>query len=80
MLDSFTFNINKNNLSIVQINRIIETIWEDRTTFDTRKFQFNLSEKEVIRFMRSEMKPKSFKLCRKRVQVRKTKHLKLQNF
>ena len=80
MLPSFAFNINKNNLSIVQINRIIEMAWEDRTTFEAIKFQFNLSEKEVIKLMRSEMKIKSFKLWRKRVQGRKTKHLKLRNF
>ena len=72
--------INKNNLSIKHVDRIIEMAWEDRTTFESIKYQFNLSEKEVILLMRLELKPKSFKLWRKRVQGRKTKHLKLRSF
>lgn len=69
-----------NNLSLVEIDRIIEMAWEDRTTFDAIKFQFGLKEQEVIQLMRLEMKPKSFKLWRKRVQGRKTKHSKLREF
>ena len=69
-----------NKLSLVEIDRIIEMAWEDRTTFDAIKFQFGLKEQEVIQLMRLEMKPKSFKLWRKRVQGRKTKHSKLREF
>ena len=57
-----------------QIDRIIEMAWEDRTTFDAIQFQFNLKEQEVINLMRRELKPSSFKLWRKRVQGRSTKH------
>ena len=67
-------------LSTISIDRIIEMAWEDRTTFDAIKFQFGLSEQEVINLMRSEMKLKSFKMWRKRVQGRKTKHSKLREF
>jgi len=67
-------------LSLLEIDRIIEMAWEDRTTFDAIKFQFGLKEQEVIELMRLEMKPKSFKLWRKRVQGRKTKHSKLREF
>ncbi len=49
------------------LNRIIEMAWEDRTTFDAIKAQFGLPEREVIRLMRNELKPTSFKLWRKRV-------------
>ena len=69
-----------NKLSLLEIDRIIEMAWEDRTTFDAIKFQFGLKEQEVIQLMRLEMKPKSFKLLRKRVQGRKTKHSKLREF
>jgi len=69
-----------NSLSERVIDRIIEMAWEDRTTFDAIKFQFGLSEHEVIMLMRTEMKPRSFKLWRKRVQGRKTKHSKLRGF
>ena len=68
------------SLTIEQIDRVIEMAWEDRTTFDAIKHQFGLSEKEVITVMRQEMKPSSFKMWRKRVQGRKTKHAKLGTF
>ena len=57
-----------------QIDRIIEMAWEDRTTFDAIQFQFGLKEQEVIELMRREMKPSSFRMWRKRVQGRSTKH------
>ena len=62
------------------IDRIIEMAWEDRTPFEAIQYQFNLKEQEVIDIMRREMKPKSFKMWRKRVQGRKTKHQKLRDF
>ncbi|MGF1557279.1 TIGR03643 family protein, partial [Paucihalobacter sp.] len=54
--------------------------WEDRTPFDAILLQFNLKEQEVINLMRREMKLSSFKMWRKRVSGRKTKHAKLRNF
>jgi uncharacterized protein (TIGR03643 family) len=67
-------------LSIEDIDRIIEMAWEDRTTFDAISFQFGLKEQEVIQLMRKEMKPSSFRMWRKRVQGRSTKHEKLRVF
>ena len=64
------------DLRAEQIDRIIEMAWEDRTPFDAIQIQFGLKEEEVIRIMRREMKPSSFKMWRARVQGRKTKHLK----
>mgnify|MGYP003957965197 FL=1 len=66
-------------LDLVQIDRVIEMAWEDRTTFEAITFQFGLTEKEVIQIMRREMKSKSFAMWRKRVQGRKTKHVKLRD-
>ena len=66
----------KKELTDIEIDRIIEMGWEDRTPFDAIKMQFGLKEQEVITIMRRNMKPNSFKLWRKRVQGRKTKHLK----
>jgi len=59
-----------------QIDRVIEMAWEDRTPFYAILIQFGLKEQEVIKLMRSEMKSSSFKMWRRRVQGRKTKHLK----
>lgn len=64
----------KIQLSAVQIDRIIEMAWEDRTPFDAILDQFGLKEQEVITLMRRNLKPSSFKLWRSRVQGRKTKH------
>lgn len=63
-----------------EMDRIIEMAWEDRTPFEAIHFQFGLKEQDVINLMRQKMRPKSFKLWRKRVQGRKTKHLKLRPF
>ncbi|NND63380.1 MAG: TIGR03643 family protein [Flavobacteriaceae bacterium] len=69
-----------NTLTVREIDRIIEMAWEDRTPFDAITLQFGLKEQDVIDLMRREMKPSSFKMWRKRVQGRKTKHAKLRNF
>ena len=64
----------------IDIDRIIEMAWEDRTTFDAIFKSFGLSESEVINLMRSNLKPSSFKLWRKRVSGRKTKHEAKRDF
>jgi uncharacterized protein (TIGR03643 family) len=56
------------------IDRIIEMAWEDRTSFEAIQYQFGLSESDVIALMRKEMKSSSFRMWRKRVSGRKTKH------
>lgn len=66
------------NLSVIDIDRVIEMAWEDRTPFDAIKAQFGLSEQNVIDLMRRQMKLSSFKMWRARVQGRQTKHQKLQ--
>ena len=55
-------------------DRIIEMAWEDRTTFDSIEDQFGISEPEVIKLMRNNLKRSSFKLWRSRVSGRRTKH------
>jgi uncharacterized protein (TIGR03643 family) len=60
----------------IQIDRIIEMAWEDRTPFEAITFQFGISEQETIELMRREMKASSFKMWRERVQGRATKHAK----
>ena len=56
------------------LNRIIEMAWEDRTPFDAIYEQFGLNESQVIKIMRREMKESSFRMWRKRVSGRNTKH------
>ena len=68
------------NLNGTDIDRIIEMAWEDRTTFDAILETFGLNESKVVSLMRSNLKPSSFRLWRKRVSGRKTKHLAKRNF
>ena len=65
-------------MEIIDIDRVIEMCWEDRTPFEAIKHQFGLKEEEAIKIMRNNLKPKSFKVWRKRVSGRKTKHMELQ--
>lgn len=58
-----------------QIDRIIEMAWEDRTPFDAIELQFGLKENDVRKIMRTSLKESSFKMWRKRVTGRKTKHV-----
>ena len=54
--------------------------WEDRTPFDAIQAQFNFSHDDVVKIMRNNLKPSSFRLWRKRVNGRKTKHGAIRNF
>jgi uncharacterized protein (TIGR03643 family) len=61
----------------IQLDRIIEMAWEDRTPFEAIQFQFGLAEKDVVKFMRNNLKESSFKRWRKRVNSGvSSKHLK----
>ncbi len=66
-------------LTTADIDRIIQMAWEDRTAFDTIQTQFGLTPGDVIKLMRTEMKPSSFRLWRARTAGRKTKHLALRD-
>lgn len=59
-------------------SRIIEMAWEDRTPFEAIEYQFGLNESEVIDLMRRALKAGSFRLWRRRVSGRNTKHRKLR--
>lgn len=70
----------KKEFNLEQKDRIIEMAWEDRTPFEAIEFQFKISESEVIELMRTELKPSSFRLWRKRVNSGVSqKHLKKRN-
>ncbi len=69
----------KTNFSERDKDRIIEMAWEDRTPFEAIEIQFGLKEKEVIDFMRKHSLPSSFRMWRKRMNRRSTKHLSLRS-
>ncbi|WP_337966321.1 TIGR03643 family protein [uncultured Flavobacterium sp.] len=74
MIKSIIVKIDNGVLNEIQIDRIIEMTWEDRTPFDAIKFQFHLSEADVKALMKKELKFSSYKLWRIRVENCKTKH------
>ena len=51
--------------------------WQDRISYDEIKKKTGLSEKEVIKLMRKNLKRGSYILWRKRVKGKITKHRKL---
>ena len=63
-----------NALDAVQLSRVIEMAWEDRTPFEAIEHSYALNETAVIKLMRQELKPSSFRLWRRRVTSRVTKH------
>jgi uncharacterized protein (TIGR03643 family) len=67
--------IENKTFSDIQIDRIVEMAWEDRTPFEAIFFQFGLNEADVKVLMKKELKFNSYKLWRKRVENCKTKHL-----
>jgi len=58
------------------INNIIRMAWADDVSFDKIKKETSISGGEVIKNMCSNLKLGSFKLWRKHVTGRKSKHLK----
>jgi len=53
--------VNKKQLTEIELDRIIEMAWEDRTPFEAILFQFGCTEKDVIKLMRGNLKESNFK-------------------
>ena len=70
---------NLSKLSYGDISAAIQMAWEDRTTFETIRERIGISESDVIKMMRTELKSGSFKLWRKRMKGRVTKHRTLRS-
>jgi uncharacterized protein (TIGR03643 family) len=80
---SFNMACNPSGTQAMQaqdLSRIIEMAWEDRTPFEAIEHLYGLNESAVVVLMRQQLKPSSFKMWRKRVAGRKTKHLALRGF
>jgi uncharacterized protein (TIGR03643 family) len=65
-------------LAEADISRIVEMAWEDRTAFEAIEAQFGLNEPSVVCLMRLHMKASSFRMWRKRMAGRVTKHAVLR--
>ena len=70
----------KQDLTEVDISRIIEMALEDRTPFDAIEASYGLNQNQVEDLMRNNLKKNSYTLWRKRARGRKTKHVGLRVF
>ena len=61
-------------------SEIIEMAWDDEVSFDAIFEITGLKESEVIKIMRDNMKPSSFRMWRKRVSGRTLKHSKKSEY
>ena len=61
-------------LSLDDQDRVINMCWEDRTSFDSIEKQFGLTANEVVKFMRTQLDPKTF--TRWRIRATQRGHLK----
>ncbi|SBS32579.1 hypothetical protein MAQ5080_02292 [Marinomonas aquimarina] len=61
------------------LSRIIEMAWEDRTPFEAIERLYGLNESSVIKLMRGQLKPASFRNWRARVSGRTSKHKALRS-
>ncbi|MEY3950429.1 MAG: hypothetical protein RJB21_187 [Pseudomonadota bacterium] len=71
--------MNKAKIDPADLSRIVEMAWEDRTPFDAILQSYGINESAVIDLMRQTMKPSSFRMWRKRVTGRTTKHAALRS-
>ena len=61
------------------MSRLIEMAWEDRTPFEAILKTYQLDEPSLMRIMQEQLKPSSYRLWRKRVKEKSSKHLKLRS-
>lgn len=69
----------KIRLSKDDLSRLIEMAWEDKTPFEAILNSYDVDESELMKLMQANLKPSSYRLWRKRVKERSSKHLKLRS-
>ena len=69
----------KIRLSKDDLSRLIEMAWEDKTPFEAILNSYDVDESELMKLMQANLKPSSYRVWRKRVKERSSKHLKLRS-
>jgi len=72
--DHFIPSPPRDDAGSLTVSEIVAMAWDDETSFDDIKAQSGLAEKDVIKIMRGHMQPSSFRMWRKRVSGRASKH------
>jgi len=73
--DDFIPALPRKDKGTLTTSEIVAMAWDDETSFDDIKMQSGLNEGEVIKIMRGHMQPSSFRMWRKRVSGRASKHV-----
>ena len=60
-----------------ELNSVIQMAWKDKSSFDEIESKTGLSEADVIKLMRQQLKWSSFRRWRARVSGRPAKHRRL---
>lgn len=61
-------------MKIKNFSHIIDMAWSDNISFEEIKLMYGVSENEVKRIMKKELKPRSYRIWRERVKKNKRKH------
>lgn len=72
--DNFVPSAQQEDRGVVTTSEVIAMAWTDQISFDVIKAQSGLTEQDVIKVMRAHMRPGSFRMWRKRVNGRASKH------
>lgn len=72
--DDFIPAAPRKDIGKLTTSEVVAMAWDDETSFDDIQTQSGLSEPEVIKIMRGHMQPSSFRMWRKRVSGRASKH------
>ena len=64
-------------MTVDEKDKVVGLAWADRVSFEEIRNRTGLKEAEVIKLMRQELEPGSFRRWRKRVSGRATKHRSL---
>ena len=57
-------------------NKAVKFAWHDKKSFEEIKRILGFSESNIIHIMRKNLNPRSFKIWRRRVKGRRSKHQK----
>ena len=68
--------MNATDLSAGELDQLIRMAWHDRTSFEEINERLGLTEADVIETMCRQLRPSSFRLWRRRMRGRTTKHRK----
>lgn len=72
--DNFIPAANKTDKGKISISEVISLAWDDEISFEQIEIQTKYNERDVIKIMRTHLKPSSFRKWRERVSGRLSKH------